>query len=80
MDVLDALASLLDVAPVRRIEDGDGRIRFGLPEALRQIAVRRLAADRTNDGGVRTPSVRAGADAAARSRPCPAPSGTPRQL
>jgi predicted ATPase len=38
LDVLEALAGLLDVALVRRVESGDGRIRFGLPEALRQIA------------------------------------------
>ena len=38
LDVLDALAGLLDVALVRRVESGDGRLRFGLPEALRQIA------------------------------------------
>jgi predicted ATPase len=38
LDVLEALAKLLDVALVRRVESGDGRVRFGLPEALRQIA------------------------------------------
>src|SRR5205807_9716326 len=38
LDVLEALAGLLDVALVRRVESGDGRVRFGLPEALRQIA------------------------------------------
>jgi predicted ATPase/class 3 adenylate cyclase len=38
LDVLDALAGLVDVALVRRIESGDGRVRFGLTEALRQIA------------------------------------------
>jgi predicted ATPase/class 3 adenylate cyclase len=38
LDVLSALATLVDVALVRRVESGDGRIRFGLPEALRQIA------------------------------------------
>jgi predicted ATPase/class 3 adenylate cyclase len=38
LDVLEALATLLDVALVRRVESGDGRVRFGLPEALRQIA------------------------------------------
>jgi predicted ATPase len=45
LDVLDALASLLDVALVRRVESGDGVIRFGLPEALRQIAASLLDAD-----------------------------------
>src|SRR5207302_2919990 len=38
LEVLAALAGLLDVALVRRVEWGDGRVRFGLPEALRQIA------------------------------------------
>jgi predicted ATPase len=38
LDVLEALAGLLDVALVRRVESGDGRVGFGLPEALRQIA------------------------------------------
>lgn len=38
LDVLEALAGLLDVALVRRVESGDGVVRFGLPEALRQIA------------------------------------------
>jgi tetratricopeptide (TPR) repeat protein len=38
LDVLEALAGLLDLALVRRVESGDGRVRFGLPEALRQIA------------------------------------------
>jgi predicted ATPase/class 3 adenylate cyclase len=44
LDVVEALASLLDVALVRRVESGDGRVRFGLPEALRQIAAAMLAA------------------------------------
>jgi len=44
LDVLEALAVLVDVALVRRVESGDGRIRFGLPEALRQIAARMLDA------------------------------------
>jgi len=38
LDVFEALARLLDVALVRRAESGDGRVRFVLPEALRQIA------------------------------------------
>jgi predicted ATPase/class 3 adenylate cyclase len=46
--VLDSLPELLDVDLVRRVETGDGRIRFGLPEALRQIAAHRLA--RAPDG------------------------------
>lgn len=45
LDVLDALAGLLDVALIRRVESGDGRVRFGLPEALRQIASGLLEAD-----------------------------------
>jgi predicted ATPase len=45
LDVLEALASLVDVALVRRVESGDGVVRFGLPEALRQIAARLLDAD-----------------------------------
>ena len=38
LNVLEALAGLLDVALVHRVESGDGRMRFGLPEALRRIA------------------------------------------
>lgn len=48
LDVLDALVALLDVALVHRVESGDGRVRFGLPEALRQIAASLL--DATSDG------------------------------
>jgi predicted ATPase/class 3 adenylate cyclase len=48
LDVLEALAALRDVALVRRVESGDGRIRFGLPEALRQIAAATL--DASPDG------------------------------
>jgi predicted ATPase/class 3 adenylate cyclase len=48
LDALDTLAALLDVALVRRIESGDGRVRFGLPEALRQIAASLL--DASPDG------------------------------
>jgi predicted ATPase/class 3 adenylate cyclase len=44
LDVLNELARLLDVALVRRVEAGDGRVRFGLPEALRQIAAELLDA------------------------------------
>jgi predicted ATPase/class 3 adenylate cyclase len=44
LDVLEALSTLREVALVRRVESGDGRIRFGLPEALRQIAAARLDA------------------------------------
>jgi predicted ATPase len=38
LDVLEALSALLDVEFVRRTETGDGRVTFGLPDALRQIA------------------------------------------
>jgi predicted ATPase/class 3 adenylate cyclase len=48
LDVLEALALLRDVALVRRVESGDGRVRFGLPEALRQIAS--AALDAAPDG------------------------------
>lgn len=44
LDVLEALFRLLEVALVRRVESGDGRIRFGLPEGLRQIATEQLDA------------------------------------
>lgn len=44
LDVLEALFRLLEVALVRRVESGDGRIRFGLPEGLRQIASQQLDA------------------------------------
>jgi len=44
LDVLEALSNLLEVALVRRIESGDGLIRFGPPEALRQIAAAMLDA------------------------------------
>jgi predicted ATPase len=48
LDVLGELARLLDLALVRRVESGDGRVRFGLPEALRQIAAELL--DAAGDG------------------------------
>jgi predicted ATPase len=44
LDVLDGIGVLLDVALVRRVEDGDGTVRFGLPEALRQAAAAQLDA------------------------------------
>jgi predicted ATPase len=44
VDPLEDLAVLLDVALARRVERGDGRVRFGLPEALRQIAATQLDA------------------------------------
>ncbi|HEX3510848.1 MAG TPA: AAA family ATPase [Solirubrobacteraceae bacterium] len=48
LDTLVALEALLEVALVRRVESGDGQVRFGLPEALRQIAASLL--DATSDG------------------------------
>lgn len=38
VSVLEALAELVDAALVQRVETGDGAVRFGLAEALRQIA------------------------------------------
>ena len=38
VSVLEALAELVDAALVQRLEIGDGTVRFGLAEALRQIA------------------------------------------
>ena len=48
LDVLEALSSLRDVALVRRVETGDGRVTFGPPEAVRQIAAAML--DSTSEG------------------------------
>jgi predicted ATPase/DNA-binding SARP family transcriptional activator len=48
MSVLEALAELVDAALVQRVETGDGTMKFGLAEALRQIASEQL--DRTPDG------------------------------
>jgi predicted ATPase len=48
LDVLESLFRLLEMALVRRVESGDGRIRFGLPEGLRQIASQQL--DASPDG------------------------------
>ena len=56
--VLEALAELVDAALVQRVETGDGTVKFGLAEALRQIASELL--DRSPEasaGGMRTPSV-----------------------
>jgi predicted ATPase/class 3 adenylate cyclase len=50
VDVLKDLPPLLDTAIVRRVESGDGRIRLGLPEALRQLASQRL--DGAPDGAL----------------------------
>ena len=38
VSVLEALAELVDAALVQRVETGDGSVKFGLAEALRQIA------------------------------------------
>lgn len=48
VSVLEALAELVDAALVQRLEIGDGIVRFGLAEALRQIASELL--DRAPDG------------------------------
>jgi class 3 adenylate cyclase/predicted ATPase len=42
LDVFAAVESLLDAALLHRVESGDGRVRFGLPEAVRQEAARAL--------------------------------------
>jgi predicted ATPase len=47
--VLEGLAELLDAALVQRLETGDGTVRFGLAEALRQLASEML--DREPDAG-----------------------------
>jgi class 3 adenylate cyclase/predicted ATPase len=41
-DVFAATESLLDAALLHRVESGDGRVRFGFPEAIRQEAARAL--------------------------------------
>ena len=43
-DAIAGLEALLEPALVRRIETGDGRVRFGFPEVVRQEASRRLDA------------------------------------
>jgi class 3 adenylate cyclase/predicted ATPase len=43
LDVFAAMESLLDAALLNRVESGDGRVRFGFPEAIRQEATRALA-------------------------------------
>jgi predicted ATPase len=48
VSVLEALLELVDAALVQRVETGDGTVRFGLAEALRQIASEML--DRAPDG------------------------------
>jgi predicted ATPase len=48
VSVLEELAELLDAALVQRVETGDGTVRFGLAEALRQLASELL--DREPDG------------------------------
>jgi predicted ATPase/class 3 adenylate cyclase len=42
VNVLEGLAELVDAALVQRVETGDGIVRFGLAEALRQIASEKL--------------------------------------
>jgi predicted ATPase/class 3 adenylate cyclase len=48
LEVLDAVAGLIDVGLLRRREDGSGLVTFRLPEALRQFAAQELDAA---DGG-----------------------------
>lgn len=48
VSVLEGLAELVDAALVRRVETGDDTVRFGLAEALRQMASELL--DRSPDG------------------------------
>ena len=48
VSVLEPLAELVDAALVQRVETGDGAVKFGLAEALRQIASELL--DRDPDG------------------------------
>jgi DNA-binding SARP family transcriptional activator/predicted ATPase len=45
VDVLEALEELFDAALVQRTESGDGLVRIGLTEALRQIAAKMLDSD-----------------------------------
>jgi class 3 adenylate cyclase/predicted ATPase len=42
LDVISSVATLLDAALLHRVESGDGLVRFGFPEAVRQEACRRL--------------------------------------
>lgn len=42
LDVISAVATLIDVALLHRVESGDGLVRFGFPEVVRQEARRRL--------------------------------------
>ncbi|HET9719735.1 MAG TPA: hypothetical protein VFP55_06645, partial [Solirubrobacteraceae bacterium] len=42
LDVFAAAESLLDASLLHRVESGDGRVRFGFPEAVRQEAARAL--------------------------------------
>jgi class 3 adenylate cyclase/predicted ATPase len=44
LDVISAVGTLLDAALLHRVESGDGLVRFGFPEAVRQEARRRLDA------------------------------------
>jgi predicted ATPase/class 3 adenylate cyclase len=48
LDVLGAVAALMEVGILRRLEGEDGLIRFRLPEALRQVAAAEL--DTSADG------------------------------
>jgi class 3 adenylate cyclase/predicted ATPase len=48
-DVISAIATLIDAALLHRVETGDGVVRFGFPEAVRQEASKRLAAGDANE-------------------------------
>ena len=42
LDAIEGLDTLLDASLLRRVERGDGLVRFGFPEAIRQEAARAL--------------------------------------
>jgi predicted ATPase len=44
LDVISAATTLVDAALLRRVESGDGQVRFGFPEAIREQARRSLDA------------------------------------
>lgn len=44
LDVISAAATLVDAALLHRVESGDGGVRFGFPEAIREQAHQRLEA------------------------------------
>jgi predicted ATPase/class 3 adenylate cyclase len=44
LDVLGSVSALIEFSLLSRVEIGDGRVRFGLPAALRRVAAARLDA------------------------------------